>query len=62
MLCYLCVVCYELNVTLSCCQYGTTPLIWASRKGHYDCVTHLLKNGADVDQEGAVCAFSLSVP
>lgn len=35
-------------------QYGTTPLIWAARKGHYDCVMHLLANGADVDQEGAV--------
>ena len=36
-------------------QYGTTPLIWAARKGHYDSVMHLLANGADVDQEGAVC-------
>lgn len=35
-------------------QYGTTPLIWAARKGHYDSVMHLLANGADVDQEGAV--------
>lgn len=35
-------------------QYGTTPLIWAARKGHYDSVIHLLANGADVDQEGAV--------
>lgn len=35
-------------------QYGTTPLIWAARKGHFDCVMHLLENGADVDQEGAV--------
>ena len=35
-------------------QYGTTPLIWAARKGHYDSVMHLLTNGADVDQEGAV--------
>lgn len=39
-----------------CSQYGTTPLIWAARKGHYDCVMHLLENGADVDQEGAVSA------
>lgn len=37
-----------------CPQYGTTPLIWAARKGHYDSVMHLLENGADVDQEGAV--------
>lgn len=37
-----------------CSQYGTTPLIWAARKGHYDSVMHLLANGADVDQEGAV--------
>lgn len=35
-------------------QYGTTPLIWAARKGHYESVMHLLANGADVDQEGAV--------
>lgn len=35
-------------------QYGTTPLIWAARKGHYESVMHLLSNGADVDQEGAV--------
>lgn len=40
-----------------CSQYGTTPLIWAARKGHYDCVMHLLENGADVDQEGAVSAL-----
>lgn len=38
-------------------QYGTTALIWAARKGHYDCVTHLLENGANVDQEGAVCVL-----
>lgn len=45
-------------------QYGTTPLIWAARKGHYDSVMHLLANGADVDQEGAVSrslvAFTIS--
>uniref|UniRef100_A0A672ZK40 Kinase D-interacting substrate of 220 kDa B n=1 Tax=Sphaeramia orbicularis TaxID=375764 RepID=A0A672ZK40_9TELE len=34
-------------------NYGTTPLIWAARKGHFDCVMHLLEKGADVDQEGA---------
>ena len=38
----------------SSAQYGTTPLIWAARKGHFDSVMHLLANGADVDQEGAV--------
>lgn len=38
-------------------QYGTTPLIWAARKGHYDSVMHLLANGADVDQEGAVSRY-----
>ena len=41
-------------VCVCVCQYGTTPLIWASRKGHFDCVMHLLEDGADVDQEGAV--------
>lgn len=38
-------------------QYGTTPLIWAARKGHSHSVVHLLANGADVDQEGAVNSF-----
>lgn len=35
-------------------QYGTTPLVWAARKGHLECVKYLLQMGADVDQEGAV--------
>lgn len=41
-------------------QYGTTPLVWAARKGHLECVKYLLQMGADVDQEGAVsnCSFS----
>lgn len=42
------------HVLLFSSQYGTTPLIWAARKGHYDSVMHLLANGADADQEGAV--------
>jgi len=41
-------------------QYGTTPLIWAARKGHYESVMHLLANGADVDQEGAVSSLSVA--
>lgn len=45
---------------LPCSQYGTTPLIWAARKGHYDSVIHLLVNGADVDQEGAVSGLPYS--
>lgn len=40
-------------------QYGTTPLIWAARRGHYDSVMHLLANGADVDQEGAVSRLDI---
>lgn len=28
--------------------------MWAARKGHLECVKHLLAMGADVDQEGAV--------
>ena len=40
-------------------QYGTTPLIWAARKGHYESVMHLLANGADVDQEGAVSRLKI---
>ena len=35
-----------------------TPLVWAARKGHLECVKHLLAMGADVDQEGAVSIFS----
>uniref|UniRef100_A0A672ZHW8 Kinase D-interacting substrate of 220 kDa B n=1 Tax=Sphaeramia orbicularis TaxID=375764 RepID=A0A672ZHW8_9TELE len=42
-------------------QYGTTPLIWAARKGHFDCVMHLLEKGADVDQEGANSMTALIV-
>lgn len=42
-------------------QYGTTPLIWAARKGHYESVMHLLANGADVDQEGAVSRLQIPV-
>lgn len=42
-------------------QYGTTPLIWAARKGNFDCVMHLLENGADVDQEGAVCLYTTEI-
>uniref|UniRef100_G3P2U2 Kinase D interacting substrate 220 n=1 Tax=Gasterosteus aculeatus aculeatus TaxID=481459 RepID=G3P2U2_GASAC len=49
-------MCYILSL-----QYGTTPLIWAARKGHYDCVMHLLANGADVDQEGANSMTALIV-
>uniref|UniRef100_A0AAQ6ARQ7 KAP NTPase domain-containing protein n=1 Tax=Amphiprion ocellaris TaxID=80972 RepID=A0AAQ6ARQ7_AMPOC len=53
-----------LQVFLLCAftqQYGTTPLIWASRKGHFDCVMYLLENGADVDQEGANSMTALIV-
>uniref|UniRef100_A0A673CQ07 Uncharacterized protein n=1 Tax=Sphaeramia orbicularis TaxID=375764 RepID=A0A673CQ07_9TELE len=48
-------------VSLFNLQYGTTPLIWASRKGHYESVMHLLANGADVDQEGANSMTALIV-
>uniref|UniRef100_A0A4W5RCR1 Kinase D-interacting substrate 220b n=1 Tax=Hucho hucho TaxID=62062 RepID=A0A4W5RCR1_9TELE len=51
-------LCLCLCLSLSLCQYGTTPLIWAARKGNFDCVMHLLENGADVDQEGAVYCCS----
>ncbi|CAH1776765.1 unnamed protein product [Owenia fusiformis] len=33
-------------------QYGTTPLIWACRKGHVDIVQALLEEGASVDTAG----------
>ncbi|XP_017158522.1 kinase D-interacting substrate of 220 kDa-like [Poecilia reticulata] len=39
----------------------TLKLIWASRKGNYDSVMHLLANGADVDQEGANSMTALIV-
>ena len=35
-------------------QYGTTPLIWASRKGHAEIVKALLNEGANVDTTGMV--------
>uniref|UniRef100_A0A7M4EL82 Kinase D-interacting substrate of 220 kDa n=1 Tax=Crocodylus porosus TaxID=8502 RepID=A0A7M4EL82_CROPO len=44
-----------------CLQYGTTPLIWAARKGHLECVKYLLQMGADVDQEGANSMTALIV-
>lgn len=34
-------------------------MVWAARKGHLECVRHLLATGADVDQEGAVSIFSI---
>ena len=34
-------------------------MVWAARKGHLECVKHLLAMGADVDQEGAVSIFSI---
>ncbi|CAJ0948778.1 unnamed protein product, partial [Ranitomeya imitator] len=42
-------------------QYGTTPLIWAARKGHLESVKSLLQMGADVDQEGANSMTALIV-
>jgi len=35
-------------------QYGTTALIWASRKGNIEIVDNLLKAGANVDTAGMV--------
>jgi ankyrin repeat protein len=35
-------------------QYGTTPLIWACRKGHAEVVDMLLGDGAVVDKAGMV--------
>lgn len=37
-------------------------MVWAARKGHLECVKHLLAMGADVDQEGAVSSFSILIP
>lgn len=35
-------------------QYGTTALVWASRKGNVEIVDILLKAGANVDTAGMV--------
>lgn len=35
-------------------QYGTTPLIWAARKGFTEIVEMLLADGANVDNTGMV--------
>lgn len=35
-------------------QYGTTALVWASRKGNVEIVDALLKAGANVDTAGMV--------
>ena len=40
-------------------QYGTTPLIWACRKGHAEIVEMLLLAGAVADKAGMVSAFTL---
>jgi len=40
-------------------QYGTTPLIWACRKGHTDIVEMLLHAGAVADKAGMVHSFIL---
>ncbi len=47
------------GVLLVVVSMAPTPLIWGARKGHYDCVMHLLENGANVDQEGAGTHFFL---
>uniref|UniRef100_A0A7N6AKN4 KAP NTPase domain-containing protein n=1 Tax=Anabas testudineus TaxID=64144 RepID=A0A7N6AKN4_ANATE len=44
------------HVLLFSSQYGTTPLIWAARKGHYDSVMHLLANGADNSMTALIVA------
>lgn len=35
-------------------QYGTTPLVWACRKGYTEIVPLLLEAGANVDTAGMV--------
>jgi len=40
-------------------QYGTTPLIWACRKGHTEIVEMLLHAGAVADKAGMVlCSYA----
>ena len=36
-------------------QYGTTALIWACRKGHFDVAKLLISKGANVNSVGTVC-------
>lgn len=53
------------SMVCSLLQYGTTPLIWASRKGHTEIVDMLLREGAMVDKAGMVtltmCSLSASL-
>lgn len=39
-------------------QYGTTPLVWASRRGHKEIVHMLLSEHATVDNAGMVSSTS----
>lgn len=41
-------------VVFFCFQYGTSALVWASRKGHSDVVKTLLCAGANVNTVGTV--------
>ena len=40
-------------------QYGTTPLIWACRKGHAEIVDMLLRAGSQADKAGMVSVLSV---
>ena len=42
-------------------QFGTTPLVWACRKGYVECVRHLLSHGASVDVSGIVSTWTVSL-
>ena len=38
-------------------QNGNTPLMWASREGHDECVQLLLDRGAQIDHQNEVSAI-----
>ena len=47
----------EVSCGLFILQYGTSALVWATRKGHKDVVEKLLEKGANVDTAGTVRGF-----
>ena len=53
----------NIHASLVCCfsgyctQDGNTALHWATKKGHKDCVLHLLEAGASITIEDKVSSF-----
>ena len=51
----------EVSCGLFILQYGTSALVWATRKGHKDVVEKLLEKGANVDTAGTVRSIYASI-